>query len=76
MWVRYGAVGFLIAASEKLDSIDYMCSLLPRVRPFLQYPVVQLQDQCVFLSALKEPIPRGLLDYILKQQNIHEILDW
>lgn len=76
MWLIYGAVGFLMAASKQLDNVDNECFLLPHVLPFLQYPIIQLQDQCVFLSALKEPVPRSVLDTILKQQNLTEIFDW
>ena len=32
--------------------------------------------QSILLSALKEPIPREVLDYILKQHNIKEVFEW
>ncbi len=64
-----------MASGEQLDSVDKECFLLPHVVPYLQFPIIQLQDQCVFLSALKEPIPRAVLDYILKK-NVTEIFDW
>lgn len=69
-------MGFLVAASKQLDNVDNECFLLPRVAPFLQYPIIQLQDQCVFLSALKDSVPREVLDTILKQQNLTELFDW
>ena len=64
-----------MAVGKQLDNVDRECFLLPHVVPYLQSPIIQLHNQCVFLSTLKEPIPRAVLDYILKK-NVLEIFDW
>ena len=51
------------------------CYIVPRVTPYLKHQIIQLKDRCVFLSALKEPVPRGVMDYILKQPNISEMFE-
>lgn len=76
IWLRYGAVGFIIAVAKQLDSVDVECYVLPQVHPFLRQPVVQIQEVCMVLSVLKEPLSRGVFDYLLRQQNIREIFEW
>ena len=38
--------------------------------------VISLLSQLVLLNALKDPIPRPVLDFVLKQQNIEKIFEW
>ena len=76
IWLRYGAVGFIMAVARQLDNVDVECYVLPKVHPFIGQPVIQVHEPCVLLSVLREPVPRGVFDYLLKQQNIAEIFDW
>lgn len=76
IWLRYGAVGFMIAVAGQLDSVDVECYVLPKIHPFLRLPVIQIQEVCILLSVLRDPVPRGVFDYLLKQQNIREIFEW
>ncbi|XP_064396061.1 phosphoinositide 3-kinase regulatory subunit 4-like [Halichondria panicea] len=75
IWLRYGAVGFMIAVAGQLDSVDVECYVLPKIHPFLRLPVIQIQEVCILLSVLRDPVPRGVFDYLLKQQNIREIFE-
>ena len=76
IWIKYSAIGFLLSAAGQLDEVDVQCYILPRVLPFLKYPIIQMTDLGVFLSSLREPVPRGVLDFIIKHQNIREIYEW
>lgn len=38
--------------------------------------IVEYVTQWVVLSALKEAVPRGVLDYLLKQSSMKEIFKW
>ncbi len=76
IWLRYSAVGFVIAVAKQLDSVDVECYVLPQIHPFLRQPVIQIGEMCVLLSVLCEPVSREVFDYLLKQQNIREIFDW
>ncbi len=69
-------MGFVIAVAGQLDSVDVECYVLSKIHPFLRLPVIQIQEVCVLLSVLKDPVPRGVFDYLLKQQNIREIFEW
>ena len=76
IWIKYSAIGFLLSAAGQLDEVDVQCYILPRVLPFLKYPIIQMTDLGVLLSSLREPVPRGVLDFIIKHQNIREIYEW
>jgi phosphoinositide-3-kinase regulatory subunit 4 len=76
IWARYGAVGFVLSAAKQLDEIGVLCYIVPIIRPFLTHTIIDLNDELVLLNALKEPIPRSVLDYILKQQNIDGLFEW
>ena len=76
IWIKYSAIGFLLSAAGQLDEVDVQCYILPRLLPFLKYPIIQLTDLGVLLSSLREPVPRGVLDFIIKHQNIREIYEW
>ena len=76
IWIKYSAIGFLLSAASQLDEVDVQCYILPRLLPFLKYPIIQLTDLGVLLSSLREPVPRGVLDFIIKHQNIREIYEW
>jgi WD40 repeat protein len=73
IWVRYEAVGFLCSCDHQMDDVDMECFVYPLVKPYFKHPVFQLQNELVVLSAMKESVPRGVLDYLLKQQNLKEI---
>lgn len=45
MWVRYGAVGFLCSVTGQLDEIDVECYIMPKVEPFLRYPIILLKEK-------------------------------
>ena len=76
IWLKYSAIGFLLSAAGQLDEVAVQCYILPRVLPFLKYPIIQMTDLGVLLSSLREPVPRGVLDFIIKHQNIREIYEW
>jgi len=75
MWLRYRAVGYLVSVCEVLSKVDNECYLLPIVQQFLCQRVSQISTT-ILLCVLKEPIPRGVFDYLIKQLNIIEIFNW
>lgn len=75
MWVRYGAVGFVTAVARTLNVADVHCNLLPLLQPFLKQPVVQVDQEVILVSLLKEPINRGVYDFIIRSPHVVSLFD-
>lgn len=75
MWIRYGAVGFVAAVARTLNIADVHCNLLPLLRPFLKQPVVQVDQEVILVSLLKEPINRGVYDFIIRSPHVASLFD-
>ncbi|KAK3748325.1 hypothetical protein QZH41_018306 [Actinostola sp. cb2023] len=75
MWVRYGAVGFVAAVARTLNVADVHCNLLPLLQPFLKQSVIQVDQEVILVSLLKEPIDRSVYDFIIKSSHINALFD-
>lgn len=75
MWVRYGAVGFVAAVARTLNIADVHCTLLPLLQPFLKQPIVQVDQEVILVSLLKEPINRGVYDFIIRSPHVASLFD-
>lgn len=73
-WIRYGAVGYVVACAKAMSLADVHCRLAPSVIPYLQQPVIQMDNQTVLLSVLSEPIPRPIYDYLVKSPKARTFL--
>ncbi|XP_019856954.1 PREDICTED: phosphoinositide 3-kinase regulatory subunit 4-like [Amphimedon queenslandica] len=77
IWARYGSVGFIMAAASQLDDIDALCYIAPVVQPFLKYNnILELDNKLVLLNAISDPIPRSVLDCVMKQQDLDSLFEW
>ncbi|CAF89815.1 unnamed protein product, partial [Tetraodon nigroviridis] len=70
LWIRYGAVGFVSAIGQHLNVADVYCKLMPHLHPFLSQPIIQIDQELVLLSVLKEPVSRSIFDYALRSRDI------
>ncbi|XP_031568622.1 phosphoinositide 3-kinase regulatory subunit 4-like [Actinia tenebrosa] len=75
MWVRYGAVGFVAAVARTLNVADVHCHLLPLLQSFLKQPVIQVDQEVILVSLLKEPINRAVYDFVIKSPQIGVLFD-
>ncbi|EDO39636.1 predicted protein [Nematostella vectensis] len=75
MWIRYGAVGFVAAVARTLNIADVHCNLLPLLQPFLKQPIIQVDQEVILVSVLKEAINRSVYDYIVKSTHIAALFD-
>jgi phosphoinositide-3-kinase regulatory subunit 4 len=67
IWIRYAAVGFVMAVSKFFCVADVHCVLLDKLQPYLKHPIIQPDNSVVVLDALREPISRQVFDYLVKQ---------
>ncbi|XP_076451806.1 phosphoinositide 3-kinase regulatory subunit 4-like [Babylonia areolata] len=74
-WIRQGSAGFISSVASVMDVADLHVKLLPQVKPFLSQPIIQLKNQIVLLSALGEPLPRPLYDWILRSQQVEQVYE-
>ncbi|XP_065916552.1 phosphoinositide 3-kinase regulatory subunit 4-like isoform X2 [Dysidea avara] len=75
IWIRYGCVGLVCAVARQLDNVDVLCYLLPKLELYIRQPIIQIREEAMLLSVLKDPLPRALYDYVLKSSKLNEIME-
>ncbi|KAM9322734.1 phosphoinositide 3-kinase regulatory subunit 4 isoform 2-T2 [Pholidichthys leucotaenia] len=70
LWIRYGAVGFITVVAKLLRAADIHCRLMPHLNPFITQPIIQIDQELVLLSILKEPVSRSIFDYALRSKDV------
>lgn len=73
LWIRYGAVGFVTVIGRTLNVADIYCKLMPHLHPFISQPIIQIDQELVLLSVLKEPVSRSIFDYALRSRDISSL---
>ena len=63
-WIRLKTVSFLCACAANFDLIDTHCYVMPVLKPFLKYNVLQLDKQRLVLNALKPHIRYSIYDLV------------
>ena len=76
IWIRYSAVGFVCGIAQEMGGIDTACFLTPRLEAYLRQPVMDLSNQYLLLSTLKNPLLRPIYDYVLKQNYLESFFNW
>lgn len=66
LWLRHAVVGFISATSRSLSIVDVQCKVMQALEPYLLHAVIQPDKEVLLLNALKPPVPREILDSILK----------
>nr|XP_002121994.1 phosphoinositide 3-kinase regulatory subunit 4 [Ciona intestinalis] len=74
-WIRLSTVSFVCSCGTALDTIDIHCYVIPLLMPFLQYRILQVDDQQVLLSALKPPIKFAVYDLVYNMPNVKNLFD-
>ena len=70
IWIRQAAVGMVVAVSSKLDMVDIQVKIGGLLKNYLKQSIVMLEDPAIILSYLKEPIPRPVLDAVIKYNDV------
>jgi len=66
LWVRQATAGLVAALASRLDTVDVQVKVGSLVAPFLRQPMVQVDKPALLLAHLKEPVPRPVLEQVIK----------
>lgn len=64
VWIREGAVRFVVTSTKYLTPADKYSIITPLLRPFLKINITEIAEDQI-LDALKKPLPKGVYDMAL-----------
>ncbi|KAK2763317.1 Serine/threonine-protein kinase [Arachnomyces sp. PD_36] len=64
VWIREGAVRFVVTSTKYLTPADKYSIITPLLRPFLKINITEISDDQI-LDALKRPLPKAVYDMAL-----------
>ncbi|XP_065061458.1 phosphoinositide 3-kinase regulatory subunit 4-like [Rhopilema esculentum] len=73
-WIRYAAAGFISTCAKVMNVADVYCCLMPEIKSYLKMPIVELQNETILISLLKDPIPRPVYESLTKSQYARQII--
>ncbi len=68
LWIRQATASFVSATAQILDGVDVVVKLGAILKPFMKHPVVQMDQAVLILANVESPIPRIILDGVVKTQ--------
>jgi len=74
IWIRQAAVGMVVAVASKLDIVDKQVKIGSLLKNSLKQNIVMLDDPAIILSYLKDPIPRSVVDAIIKFNDVEGLI--
>ncbi|KAG5888474.1 hypothetical protein JTB14_022104 [Gonioctena quinquepunctata] len=75
LWVRQAVVGFISTAAKSLSILDVQCKILPKLRIYMKYSLIQIDKPELLLESLVSPIPRNVYDSVVTYSEIEVILE-
>ncbi|KAI5713526.1 hypothetical protein M8J76_000865 [Diaphorina citri] len=68
LWIRHSMVSFLssLSSCKHLNPVDIQCKILPLIKPYIKYSIIQLDKPVILLNALKPPLPRHIYATAIK----------
>jgi len=70
LWVRQAAAGMVSASASRLDRVDVQVKVGSIIKGYLRQEVIQLHNPALVLSQLKEPIPRGVFEAVVRYPEV------
>lgn len=74
LWIRHEVCGLISCVASLLNPIDVNCKILPLVWPHLKHKLIQVERAELLLESLAEPIPRKVLDAVLKHGDVDRLV--
>ncbi|CAB3249651.1 unnamed protein product [Arctia plantaginis] len=74
LWICHEACGLVSCASNLFNVIDVHCKILPFVWPYLKHRLMQVGRPELLLESLAEPIPRKVLDAVLRHGDVKNLV--
>jgi len=66
LWIRQATAGLVAALASRLDKVDIQVKVGSLVAPFLRQSLVQVDKPPLLLAHLKEPVPRQVLEQVIR----------
>nr|XP_026490415.1 phosphoinositide 3-kinase regulatory subunit 4 isoform X1 [Vanessa tameamea] len=74
LWIRHEVCGLVSCVASLLNPIDVNCKILPLVWPHLKHKLIQVERAELLLESLSEPIPRKVLDAVLRHGDVDRLV--
>lgn len=74
LWIRHEVCGLISCVASLLNPIDVNCKILPLVWPHLKHKLIQVERAELLLESLADPIPRNVLDAVLKHRDVDRLV--
>ncbi|XP_068624877.1 phosphoinositide 3-kinase regulatory subunit 4 [Battus philenor] len=74
LWIRHEVCGLVSCVAALLNPIDVNCKILPLVWPHLKHKLIQVERAELLLESLAEPIPRKVLDAVLRHGDVDRLV--
>ncbi|CAH2097621.1 unnamed protein product [Euphydryas editha] len=74
LWIRHEVCGLVSCIASLLNPIDVNCKVLPLVWPHLKHKLIQVDRVELLLESLSEPIPRKVLDAVLRHGDVDRLV--
>ncbi|XP_045455621.1 phosphoinositide 3-kinase regulatory subunit 4 [Melitaea cinxia] len=74
LWIRHEVCGLVSCIASHLNPIDVNCKVLPLVWPHLKHKLIQVERVELLLESLSEPIPRKVLDAVLRHGDVDRLV--
>ncbi|TPX35937.1 hypothetical protein SmJEL517_g01766 [Synchytrium microbalum] len=68
VWLRHGALAFIVSVARLLPLIDVRCVIYPQLRTFLKGDIPEITELAI-MDCLKEPVGRVLYDQALQHSS-------
>ncbi|CAG9829186.1 unnamed protein product [Diabrotica balteata] len=75
LWVRQAVAGFISTAAKSLTILDVQCKMMPKLKIYMKYPLIQIDKPELLLESLVSPIPRNVYDSVVSYNEIDSIFD-
>merc|ERR1719150_2023959 len=66
LWIRQATAAFVSSTASTLDGVDVVVKLGSILAPFMKHAVVQMDNPALILHNVESPIPRPVLDGIIR----------
>ncbi|XP_063387877.1 phosphoinositide 3-kinase regulatory subunit 4 [Cydia fagiglandana] len=74
LWIRHEVCGLIACVASLLNPIDVNCKISPLVWPHLKHKLIQVDRAELLLESLEEPIPRKVLDAVLRHGDVDRLV--
>ncbi|XP_056633826.1 phosphoinositide 3-kinase regulatory subunit 4 isoform X2 [Diorhabda sublineata] len=75
LWIRQAVAGFISTAARNLPVLDVQCKIIPKLKIYMKYQLIQIDKPELLLECLVSPIPRNVYDSVVSYNEIDSIFE-